>query len=80
MKTILIGSGNTTPIVPPTLNDGSAEALSAWADYEYICTIRNMRAGGYTLVVVEGSDVQTLQSDMSTALSSTLAAIDSLYA
>lgn len=66
MKSVPIGSGVITSPAAPTLNDGSAEALSAMADYEFVCTVRNLRAADYEIQWAEVSDYDSLQSDVNT--------------
>lgn len=66
MIEVVIGSGDTTTITPPTLNDGSLEALDSILSYELACTIRNLRRNGYTISQAVSSDV----SDAETAINS----------
>lgn len=62
MKTIGIGSALPEPVAP-VLNDGSAEALQARADYEYAYMMWQMRQGGAEVRVHETTDFDAIQAD-----------------
>lgn len=62
MISVVIGSGITTQPQPPVLDDGSAEALQAHADYEFVCTMRNLRSAGYAFSQAESNDFQAAET------------------
>lgn len=75
MISVPFGSGSQDTITPPALNDGSAEALSAWADYEYIMTLRNLAAAGIEIVKNEDSDF----ADLINSIPSTMQGLNDWY-